>query len=335
MTDSIKLARYVTILSDKKVQCILCPHKCIIADGRAGICMTRRNHDGLLYSENYCRPVSLAIDPIEKKPLYHFYPGSQIFSTGPNGCNLKCSFCQNHEISQNIIDTKPLSKDDFIKQIIGSNTKGIAYTYSEPYIWFETIMEIGPRIRQAGLVNVMVTNGYMEPKPLKELLTVVDAMNIDIKSIKNNFYKKLCKAELSPVLRTCEAVKKQCHLEITNLLITGENDSVKEMHTLVDYISSYLGKDTPLHISQYFPRHKLHVPTTDIEVLIRAWEIARNKLDYVYLMSDTHSHTFCSKCKTMLISRTGYITHITDFLTQNLGMKCSCKVCSAPIPIVF
>lgn len=334
----MKPARYTTNLNDKKVLCTLCPHQCVIADSKAGICMTRKNLDGMLFSENYCRPVSLAIDPIEKKPLYHFYPGSRIFSTGPNGCNLKCSFCQNHEISQSIINTSTVSEDDFVERIIQSGTKGIAYTYSEPYIWFETIMAIGPRIKQAGLVNVMVTNGYMEPEPLRKLLTVVDAMNIDIKSIKNDFYKRLCRAELGPVLRTCETVKKQCHLEITNLLITGANDTEKEMRTLVDYIATYLGKDTPLHISRYFPRHKFSAPATEIDVLINAGEIAKSKLDYVYIgniISDAHSHTFCPNCKTLLISRSGYTIHITDALIHNPGEKGLCKTCGSTVPIVL
>ncbi|HEX7511547.1 MAG TPA: radical SAM protein, partial [Chitinivibrionales bacterium] len=221
----MKTASYYTPLDSTKLRCDLCPHHCILAEGKRGICLTRRNENGVLVSLNYCRPVSTAVDPIEKKPLYHFFPGSRIFSTGPNGCTFKCLFCQNCEISQDIIPTREIPAASLAEAIIRSGTIGVAYTYSEPYIWFETIMDTAPLVKNAGLKNVMVTNGFMEPAPLAKLLSVIDAMNIDIKSIRPDFYKKLCKATLEPVLRTCETVKKKCHLEITNLIIPQENDT--------------------------------------------------------------------------------------------------------------
>ena len=334
----MKEAKYFKPLSDMKVQCVLCPHHCKIAEGNHGICLTRENHNGFLYSLNYCRPVSTAVDPMEKKPLYHFYPGSQIFSTGPNGCTLKCSFCQNYEISQHNLPTYELSVDEFTNAIINSNTRGVAYTYSEPYIWFETIMDVGTIVKDNGLVNVMVTNGYMEPDPLNELLTVVDAMNIDIKSINNTFYKKLCKGELGPVLRTCETVKKHCHLEITNLLISDENDSENDVKNLVEYIAANLGKDTPLHISRYFPKYKLNNKSTSEPLLFRAWELANDKLDYVYLgnvSSDEKSHTHCPSCNALLVKRSGYFTEITENLLKKSSSQCVCNKCSAEINIII
>lgn len=334
----MKKAAYFTSLTDKKVQCTLCPHHCTIADGKHGICLTRQNRNGALYSANYCRPVSTAIDPIEKKPLYHFYPGAAIYSTGPNGCTLKCSFCQNYEISQHILPTREIPLDKFTSSIINSNTKGIAYTYSEPYIWFETIMDIGTKIKDHGLVNVMVTNGYMEPDPLKELLTVVDAMNIDIKSMSQDFYRKLSKGDLAPVLSTCETVKKHCHLEITNLLITDENDSEEEIGKLVDYIAINLGKDTPLHISRYFPRFKMDSQATSESSLLTACEIAKDKLDYVYLgniYAGDKANTFCPSCNTLLIKRNGYNTVVTENLIKKSAGNCVCKECGYTIYVIM
>ena len=200
-------------------------------------------------------------------------------------------------------------------------------------------MEVGPVIRESGLKNVMVTNGFMEPGPLKNLLTIVDAMNIDIKSMSEKFYRRLCKARLSPVLRTCEEVKKHCHLEITNLLIPGENDSEKDIKVLVDYVAANLGKDTPLHFSRYFPRHKLDIPPTPSSSLHRAKEIACDKLDYVYVGNielDDSSNTYCPSCKTLLIKRSGYDVSIEAPLIKN-SATCTalCGNCSFQTNIIF
>lgn len=304
----------------KRRRCDLCPHHCVLTDGKTGICLVRRNSDGVLYTLNYCRPVSSGIDPIEKKPLYHFFPGSEIYSTGPSGCTFKCLFCQNCEISQKFIPAKEISAAEIAEDVINSRTIGIAYTYSEPYTWFETIMDVAPVIREKGLKNVMVTNGFMEQGPLSQLLEFIDAMNIDIKSIRPAFYRRLCKARLEPVLRSCEQAKKQCHIEITNLLIPGENDSEKDLKDLVEYIAANLGKDTPLHFSRYFPRHKLDLPPTPSSSLRRAMEIARDKLDYVYVGNielDDCSNTYCPSCKTLLIRRCGYDVSIKTALERN------------------
>jgi pyruvate formate lyase activating enzyme len=318
----MKQADFFTVLSaqEKKLRCDLCPHHCVLTDNKRGICLTRQNTGGVLYSLNYCRPVSVAIDPIEKKPLYHFFPGSSIFSSGPNGCTFKCVFCQNCEISQTILATREIDAKAFAKEIIDSATIGIAYTYSEPYIWYETIMEVGAMVREAGLKNVLVTNGFMEPRPLANLLSLVDAMNIDIKSMKPSFYRRLCKARLEPVLRTCEQVKKNCHLEITNLLIPGENDTEEDIKDLVDYIASNLGKDTPLHFSRYFPRHRMNLPPTPSLSLKKALEIAKEKLSFVYLgniESGDSGNTYCPSCRTLLIERNGYDITIPMPLIKN------------------
>ncbi len=334
----MKKASYYTVLDNKTVRCELCPHHCVLTDGKRGLCLTRQHVRGELVSLNYCRPVSSHIDPIEKKPLYHFYPGTEIFSSGPNGCTFKCLFCQNCDISAKIVPTTEISVDSFAKAVIDSNTIGIAYTYSEPYIWFETIMEVGAIVKEHGLKNVLVTNGFMEPAPLSELLTVVDAMNIDIKSIRPDFYTKLCKATLEPVLRTCETVKKKCHLEITNLVIPGENDSEEEFRELIDFISRNLGKDTPLHFSRYFPRNRATYPPTDESTLFHAWEIAREKLDYVYvgnIDAREKSNTYCPSCKELLIKRSGYLISMPRALTAAAGKKTiDCPVCGFETNII-
>ena len=308
-----------------------------MTDGKRGFCMTRQHVHGELVSLNYCRPVSSHVDPIEKKPLYHFYPGSEIFSSGPNGCTFKCLFCQNCDIAQSIVPPTEITVDAFAKAIIESNTIGIAYTYSEPYIWFETIMEVGAIVKEHGLKNVMVTNGFMEPAPLAELLTLVDAMNIDIKSIRPDFYKKLCKATLGPVLRTCETVKKHCHLEITTLVIPGQNDSEEEFRELTDFVAYHLGRDTPLHFSRYFPRNKATFPPTPESTLFKAWEIAREKLDYVYvgnIDSAGKANTYCPSCKQLLIERSGYSVKIAEGLTKDKNTAV-CPSCAAATNILL
>jgi pyruvate formate lyase activating enzyme len=324
-------ASFATRLENSVVRCELCPHHCVCTPGKRGLCLTRQNIDGRLYSLNYCRPVSSAVDPIEKKPLFHFYPGSSIFSCGPNGCTFKCVFCQNHDLVDRIVPTSEISIEAFVKMIVESGTKGIAYTYSEPSIWFETIMDVGAQVKKNGLNNVLVTNGFMEPAPLSELCSVVDAMNIDIKSMRPDFYRKLCKAELMPVLRTCETVKKKCHLEITNLVVTGENDTVKDFEELTDFISTHLGKDTPLHISRYFPRHKAFFPATSEKTLLAAWEIARQKLDYVYIGNielPDKANTYCPSCRTLLIKRTGFVAQPSPGLSPiAAGAPATCPEC--------
>jgi len=334
-----KHAAYYHEKSAEALQCELCPHHCILIEGKRGICLTRQNIGHELISLNYLRPVSMNIDPIEKKPLYHFYPGSEIFSSGPNGCTFKCSFCQNCGISQDILPVKEIPAEDFVDAIVKSNTIGIAYTYTEPYIWFETIMEIGPVIKNRGLKNVMVTNGYMEPAPLEDLLTVVDAMNIDIKSMRPEFYSRLCKAELSPVLRTCETVKKHCHLEITNLLIPGENDAEADIRDFVKYIAENLGVDTPVHFSRYFPRYKMTAPPTDEKTLLGALEIARGSLQYVYagnIQSDKGSNTFCPSCRKTLVKRRGYSVETAPGLKARGSDKtASCPHCGFEVHIVM
>jgi pyruvate formate lyase activating enzyme len=335
----MKRASYFTPLENRAIRCDLCPHRCTIPENGRGICLTRENHGGTLFAANYCRPVSTAIDPIEKKPLYHFYPGSSIFSTGPNGCNFKCSFCQNHEISQQLLDVPEVKADRLLRAIAESGTLGVAYTYSEPLIWFETIMEIGPRVKELGLKNILVTNGFIEEAPLRELLPFVDAMNIDVKSMNPDFYRRICKGSLAPELRTCETAKKVgCHIEITNLLIPGENDKEEETVALARFIAESLGADTPLHISRYFPRYRMDHPPTPEQTLDRAWEVASERLDFVYLgnmRSGGKEDTRCSQCNEILVVRRGYETKVCPMLEKGVDGKAKCGKCGRGINVLL
>jgi pyruvate formate lyase activating enzyme len=268
------------------VRCGLCPHNCLIAEGRTGICRARKNAGGELVSLVYGNVVSMHVDPVEKKPLYHFHPGSQILSVGVTGCNFRCSFCQNWEISQaeaGSLPTEPLSPRQAASMSGEGGSIGIAYTYNEPLINAEWILDTSRLVRKAGRVNVLVTNGYINPKPMAELMPFIDAANVDVKAFNDDFYKKLCGAQLDPVLRTVEAMHKAgVHVELTTLLIPGKNDSAKEIEKLTAWVAS-VSADIPLHFSRYHPDYKYTAPATDMESMKRAHDIARKRLKYVYL----------------------------------------------------
>jgi pyruvate formate lyase activating enzyme len=284
---------------DGRIQCLLCPVRCIIADEKVGVCMGRRNEGGILYAINYGQVVSIAIDPIEKKPLYHFHPNTKILSTGPNGCNMSCQQCQNWSISQEQSPTQFVSPEDLVKITIRENSQGIAYTYTEPLIWYEYVMDTARIAREKGLYNVLVTNGYINEEPLRELLPYVDAMNVDLKSMEDDFYKKICKGKLAPVLRTIElSHQNKIHIEITNLIIPTLNDSDEQIQKLVDFAAS-LSDRIPLHFSRYFPMYKMDIPSTPLETLQKAFLLAKRKLKYVFVGNvylPNTSNTYCSNC---------------------------------------
>ena len=318
----MKTASYWEKVQDTGVRCRLCPHNCRIADGKTGICNVRKNVGGTLYSEIYGKITSAAMDPIEKKPLYHFHPGSAILSIGTKGCTFKCSYCQNYEISQGDPHLEDLSPDEAVQLALEKKSVGIAYTYNEPLMWFEYVRDTSEIAREKGLKNVLVTNGFINQEPLEEMLPLIDAMNIDIKSIKQDFYRKLCKGELGPVLETAKRARRQTHVEITNLIIPGYNDSAQEVEELAVWIAKNLGKDTPVHLSAYFPRHLLQAKPTGAEILSRAEEIFCKHVLFVYLGNiclDQGSNTFCPSCKTLLISRRGYSTRIEHLKGRQCG----------------
>ncbi len=317
-------ARYYHKKGKAQVACVLCPRGCEIEPGERGECLIRENKDGTLYAIAYNRISSLQLDPIEKKPLYHFFPGTKIISIGAIGCNLKCLFCQNWHMVEGRIPLYTATSEDIIRSAVENESIGIAYTYNEPLIWFEFVLDTAKKAREAGLKNVLVTNGYINPRPLKELLPYIDAMNIDLKSIREEFYRKMCDGHLAPVQKTIQAAKKTCHVELTNLIVTNKNDSREDLEGLISWAAS-LGRNTVLHFSRYFPQYKLKEPQTPEDTLLIAYRMARKQLDYVYLgniWSEEGSHTYCPQCRTLLIRRYGYDTDIVG-LTGSRCARCN------------
>jgi pyruvate formate lyase activating enzyme len=305
----MKEAAYYQKLAEDQVQCLLCPHQCRIREGGRGICRTRELRQGTLYATNYAQVASLAYDPIEKKPLYHFFPGSTIFSMGGNGCNLGCLFCQNWEISQSQVPTRSLEPAKAVELAQAHGSIGIAYTYSEPLVWFEYVLDCSRLVREKGLKNVLVTNGLTNPEPLQDLLPWIDALNIDVKSMSEDFYRRFCKGPLAPVLRTAEVASQVSLVEITNLIIPTLNDREEDIRSLVDWVAERLGPETPLHFSRYFPHYQMQLMPTPLETLRRAWEIGKEKLSYVYVgnvLDPATNSTHCPQCGHLLVGRDGY-----------------------------
>jgi len=315
-----------------KVQCLLCPHECVINDGKRGSCNVRKNFNGKLISENYRQVCSYNFDPIEKKPLYHFYPGKTIFSIGSIGCNLHCNFCQNWEISQSGVEDHPYLRTNSPEDVISlaksrSENIGIAFTYNEPTVWYEYMMDIAKLAKQENLKTVMVTNGFINPAPLKNLLPFMDAFSVDLKAFTEQFYKQQTSSKLAPVLETIQTLKKHHkYFEITNLIITNTNDNEKEFGEMMDWIVRETGDDTVLHISRYFPMYKMTKEATSIDKLKQLFAIAKEKLNYVYMgnvRSGEGQDTFCKNCNTKVIERTGYHTEIIGLDT--IGNCLNCK----------
>ncbi len=267
------------------LRCQVCPHQCKLKNGQTGRCRVRINRDDRLIAVNYGEVSSLALDPIEKKPLYHFYPGSLILSAGSFGCNLSCPFCQNYSIAHHTPQTRFLSPDDLLKVSVEFSKQGsigLAFTYNEPAMWFEYIMDLAPALKEQGLKVVLVSNGYIKKKPLLELLPYVDAFNIDVKAFNERFYQHLCKGKLDVVKRTVEEIVGKSHLEVTTLLIPGENDNNQEIRDLARWLAS-LDPNLVLHLSRYFPAYQMDLPPTPVTTLNNARDIAREYLNYVYL----------------------------------------------------
>jgi pyruvate formate lyase activating enzyme len=318
-------AQYYIKKPDNKVECLLCPHNCVIPKDKSGICGARKNIDGKLVSLIYGEVTAVSMDPIEKKPLYHFYPGSDILSIGTKGCNFKCLFCQNYHISQDMnAKSEYYSPEEIVKVAIERRSIGIAYTYSEPFIWYEYVMDCSMLARENNLKNVFVTNGFINPDPLNDILRYADAVNIDLKTFRDETYRKISKGKLSNVLDTIKTAASKCHVELTTLIVTGINDEIKEMKDIIDFIYS-VNPDMPWHISRYYPSYKYNAPATDINFILRVYEEARKKLNFVYCGNVASSYggsdTICPKCKTAVISRNGYDISINS-LKNGKCSKC-------------
>lgn len=321
-----KEAMYYEKKEGDTVQCHLCPHNCVIKDKQSGVCRVRVNKDGILYSENYGEISSMGVDPIEKKPLYHFYPSRGILSLGTFGCNFMCKFCQNFRISQQTPKTTFQTPDEIIEHAKKRNIMGIAYTYSEPMVWYEYVYETAKKAHEEGLKNVLVTNGFINQKPLKQLIEYIDAANIDLKSFNDEFYKKLCGGRVEPVLETIKYMEGKTHIELTTLIVTGHNDDNKELEDIFEWIGN-LNPDIPLHLSRYFPNYKMEDPPTSENTMEEAYNLAKNHLNYVYIgnmRTKTGQNTYCPKCQTKVITR-------QYFNTESHLQKGECPECGEKI----
>lgn len=323
-----KEALYYGKLDNDRVKCRLCPHGCNIAKDNIGICRVRKNIDGRLYTLNYGKITSYGYDPIEKKPLYHFYPGSKIFSIGSFGCNLKCSFCQNWQIAHQIPPAIEVKSSDIAVLGGKNNSIGIAYTYNEPSIWYEFVLDAAIRVKEVGLKNVLVTNGYIEDEPLEKLLQYIDAMNIDIKALNNSYYSNICGGKLNPVLQTVKLANKSVLVEITTLIVQDENDDLYELERLFEWIAN-VNDNIPLHLTRYYPAYKMENPPTRVETLYKANEIAKKYLKYVYIgnVINIDRNTYCPECGSIIVKR--------DTDIRVVGLKDNeCPTCGYKINII-
>lgn len=279
----MKEAAFYQKTTDNAVICGLCPHNCYIKNGEKGLCKSRENQNGVLYTLNYGKTVSLnPYDPVEKKPLFHFLPGTQVLSIGANLCNLHCNYCQNYHISQQEVPTKSITKEELSVLVKNYGLSAVAYTYTEPVIWYEFLLDSAKFLTAQGIKTIMVTNGFINPEPLNDLLPYLSAMNIDLKAFNDDFYQRNCGGRLEPVLNTIKNAAQNTHLEITNLLISDENDSDEDIKSLIDFVAS-VDPRIPLHFSRYFPCYKLNNPPTDSQRLFYAYHEAKKKLSHVYL----------------------------------------------------
>ncbi len=330
----MKKADFWEKTKENKIKCLLCPHHCIIPQGKTGLCMVRQNTGEELIALSYGAISSAQIDPIEKKPLYHFQPGTRIFSIGSWGCNFKCVFCQNYAISQDVMlnNSKLVTPEDIIQTMKAYKLNSIAFTYNEPLINFEFVKDVAMLARQNKIMTVLVTNGFIDEEPAKDLLTYIDAMNVDIKSMEDSFYRKYCSGRLQPVLEFCKlAYKYKAHIEITNLIIPELNDRAELFVELASWIKENLSINTPLHFSAYHPSYKLSISATPAVTLEKAYAECRKILPFIYLgniLTDYGQNTICPKCGNTVIVRHGYSVNI-------LGLKDgACTSCGANCGIV-
>ncbi len=301
--------------SGKKVDCLLCPRRCVLVDGQTGFCRARKNIAGKLYSLGYASPCAVHIDPVEKKPFFNVLPRTLAFSVASAGCNFRCKFCQNWQISQaSPLETTntTLSPDDLVAAAARKGCRSIAYTYTEPTNFYEYMFDTARLARKRGILNVSHSNGYINPEPLKALSKYMDAVNIDLKGFSSSFYNKLCEGELEPVLATIKTLKhSRVWVEVTNLVIQGYNDDEKTITDMCRWLAKEAGVDVPIHFSRFYPMYKLTgVPPTPVKTLERAREIAVSAgLNFPYIGNvpgHPGENTYCPKCKRLLIQRSGY-----------------------------
>lgn len=333
--NKLKEAMFYQTLKDNKVQCALCPRECIIAPGKRGFCRVRENKEGKLYTLVYSRPCSLEVSPIEKAPFYHFLPGHKRLCLATVGCNLRCLFCQNWHISQaspSEVKEDNLSPEEVIKEAKKSGVTSLSFTFTEPIISYEYILDICKLAKKNQIRTSIVSNGYINAEPLKKLLPYLDAVKVDLKAFSDKFYDEICGgAHLNSVLSTLRLLKKEgAYFEIVNLVIPTLNDSPEEIKKMCVWIKENLGEDVPLHFSRFHPSYKLtSLPPTPIPILEKAYDIAKGVgLNYVYVGNvpgHKYNSTFCPKCNKMLIHRVHF-----SVLENNIKDG-KCKFCAQTI----
>ena len=326
-------------LGGKKVKCNLCSHRCVIPEGKAGICQVRENRGGILYSLVYGKAAANNVDPIEKKPFFHFLPGSYSFSIATVGCNFHCRNCQNFDISQIVRDNSRITGEDFspdeaVRHAVEYDCKSISYTYTEPAIFLEYSYETACIARRKGIRNNFVTNGFMTEEALDFFHPNLDAANVDLKSFRETFYKEMCGGRLKPVLSSIKKMKDLgIWIEVTTLIIPTMNDSTEELREIAEFIRD-VGDDVPWHVSRFHPTYRVdNIPSTPIEVLRKAREIGMEAgLRYVYIGNvpgDDGENTYCYKCGKLLIKRSGFQVF------ENLITDSKCSGCGTVIDGVF
>lgn len=311
-------ARLWKRLKGDTVQCRLCSHFCVIGQGERGLCGVRENREGTLMALNYGRIAALNLDPVEKKPLYHFHPGSRTYSFATAGCNLSCSFCQNWSLSQTPreggrVTGRAMTPQELVDEALKLKAASISYTYTEPTIFFETMQDTARIAAREGLGNIMVSNGFMSRECLDEMGPLIDAANVDLKSFSEDFYRDVCGARLKPVLENLVHIRHDLGwwLEVTTLLIPGKNDSPDELDRLTDFLAGELGVDTPWHISRFHPDYRMNdVGVTGADTLEAAYAMGRDKgLRYVYVGNvpgSDRQRTLCPGCSAVLVERAGF-----------------------------
>jgi len=335
----IKEAMLYEKLEGDAVRCALCSHRCKIAPSKRGICGVRENREGALYTLVYGPVIAASIDPIEKKPIYHLYPGSESYSIAAVGCNFRCTFCQNHEISQmpresGRITGREMTPREVVNDAINSTSKSISYTYTEPTIFFEFAHDTGRLAREKGLKNIFVTNGFMTQEALEAASGWLDAANVDLKSFRDDFYRRHCGARLDPVLQTLKGMKKRgIWVEVTTLIIPTLNDDEGELREIAEFVRS-LGDEVPWHVSRFHPRYKVQdLSPTPVKTIHRAIEIGLQAgLKHVYsgnVQGEGGESTQCGKCGHLLIGRQGY------FITANNLRGSQCSRCGTVLAGIY
>lgn len=329
------IASFFKVLNDQNVQCQVCPHECIIQNGKSGICRIRKNVEGELIADTYRKYSAISFDPIEKKPLYHFFPGKDILSVGSIGCNLTCKWCQNCEISQagtnDPINLTEFSPEDLLRIAKDRPANiGIAFTYNEPLINVETNLETARLFKKSNFQTVLVTNGFFSQNILAEYLKVIDAFNVDIKAFDDNTYRKYTSATLQPVLEGMKEIKlKRKHLELTYLVVPEVNDDLKQFCKLCSWIAQNIGDETVLHISRYYPRFKMNQNPTPEQVIIDFADVAEDYLKYVYvgnIQLKSYNHTKCPDCQIDIVNRYGYMIRVHETAKDGNCPKCKRKI---------